>query len=506
VTCGPAEKTGRLQRLRSVVQDWLVRADESEQIFIKAEKARLNQKLTFPNLSTKKSKEIKRDLEELQRVAGFAKNDQTGRYVDLIFSFGFACLGNHQQSEIFLAAATKSLSTLDPVHVHLLQGYTFRIRQALDGQQEEYLPADWLCALDEMQRGSLDERYVRYKIDRLRATSRILEPVQKVDPYASWTQRFHKDTNYLLSLDSSALQQDLFQRLDAAHNPRDLLEAGNVVSHYLSRCSLSFKSAALRILVDILKKSMPVRDLREFDKQHRDDPRNDDDYVMSDGERETFHDDYHELFELAQRASLLSMGVEIATESRDSAAMGELTESFLRLLESQHGENTFNAFTSLPGHCVRGLTALEMNEVRDRFVETAFSYLSHELGRPNVLQDDRETAKLLMLQGFALGFRRSARTEVAERILEHSFAALARPLPPDCRRHYRSELVASTIECLATYPDDSRYDRLERFLSGIVFLPDTLTTRSHFSVSELKIVEMMVLAYLGLPVQHRLSR
>lgn len=122
----------------------------------------------------------------------------TRAYVDLMFAWGHARLGDADTARRLMAQAAERFHPrpdaanpyprADPVHAWLLDAFTFRIEEALanrnhDSPWPEEL-AERLEAIDE-RRGLLDKSF-RYVIQRMRQQSRILEPNETVDPYLSY--------------------------------------------------------------------------------------------------------------------------------------------------------------------------------------------------------------------------------------------------------------------------------------------------------------------------------
>ena len=113
--------------------------------------------------------------------ASTASTTATEPYIQMIFAFGLARLGETDSAKGLLDQAKKELGDNHDVHQTLLQGYEHRIKQALDGKPPAGpLPAEYLEYLEQMERMS------RYVVDRLRQHSRILEPHEKIDPYRHW--------------------------------------------------------------------------------------------------------------------------------------------------------------------------------------------------------------------------------------------------------------------------------------------------------------------------------
>jgi hypothetical protein len=106
----------------------------------------------------------------------------TQAYVDLMFAWGHARLRDADRARALLSAATEQLSRLgNGTHDWLLKAFTCRVEQASRGSPHDgSWPYDLVVALDQA------ENLNRFGADRLRATSRLLEPVERADPYAPW--------------------------------------------------------------------------------------------------------------------------------------------------------------------------------------------------------------------------------------------------------------------------------------------------------------------------------
>jgi hypothetical protein len=101
----------------------------------------------------------------------------TRAYVDFTFAYGFARLGEIDRARRLADAAAGALDLADPVHGFLARTYRERVKQAVEGAPlETALPADLTGALNGL------ERFLRYKVDRLRQSSTILEPQERLDP------------------------------------------------------------------------------------------------------------------------------------------------------------------------------------------------------------------------------------------------------------------------------------------------------------------------------------
>ncbi len=120
---------------------------------------------------------------------------RTREYSDLLFAYGLARLGERDACLRLRDRASRVLGDEDVAHFMLLQGFTFRIQQALDGKASGGpLPPQMLDDLEKLRA----ERKIQkennpeapdyaYMVERMRELSRVFEPHQQVDPYRHLT-------------------------------------------------------------------------------------------------------------------------------------------------------------------------------------------------------------------------------------------------------------------------------------------------------------------------------
>src|SRR5262245_46878595 len=72
--------------------------------------------------------------EEGNQDEQFLTDAPTAEYIDLIFAFGLARLGDPDIARALLNRAQEVLRNRDEVHRFLLEGYRYRIEQGLQGQ------------------------------------------------------------------------------------------------------------------------------------------------------------------------------------------------------------------------------------------------------------------------------------------------------------------------------------------------------------------------------------
>src|SRR5262249_36226201 len=134
---------------------------------------------------------------------------QTPAFVDLIFAFGLARLGENDPARELLERAKAALSGKDDAHTFLFGAFRHRVQQALEGKPHTgLLPNDQIEYLDHM------ERLARYVVDRLRKHSRILEPDQRINPYRHWGARISDFEKALADLTDLTDRNEIQSRVD----------------------------------------------------------------------------------------------------------------------------------------------------------------------------------------------------------------------------------------------------------------------------------------------------
>ena len=120
------------------------------------------------------------------------KFDQTPAYIDLLFAFGLARLGETTAARNLLRDAGDAIEQVGTeAHAFLLQAFQYRIEQVLAGKPHAgLLPTEQLEYLDQMRNEEkalpIEETGLRsgsYAVDRLGKESLILQPQEKLDPY-----------------------------------------------------------------------------------------------------------------------------------------------------------------------------------------------------------------------------------------------------------------------------------------------------------------------------------
>ncbi len=124
-------------------------------------------------------------FESTPRVKGLLEGspEATLAYVRLVFACAIGRAGDAPRARSLLESALSVLPSADPVHDVLSRSFAARVQQALEQEVEGApLPPETIAAIQRL--GRLE----RYKVDRVRQASKLLEPEPDLDPFRSFGQ------------------------------------------------------------------------------------------------------------------------------------------------------------------------------------------------------------------------------------------------------------------------------------------------------------------------------
>ncbi|MCP3142628.1 hypothetical protein [Pyxidicoccus xibeiensis] len=368
----------------------------------------------------------------------------TQAYVRFVFACGLARLGQADRARALAAAAAGALDAREPIHGFLSRAYGARVAQALEGQPPETpLPPDIAAELN------LLNTFQRYKVDRLRQSSALLEPSERLDPARAFGRG---------SLD---LRGEEFAAL------RDIKDAGQVAAQVeaLTAKATAPKLAALERqrllggLLDTLPRLPPARALPLLDRlmgasmegisveaQGR---------LLGDALTLTAH------FGRADRATALAGRLRkvVAALPPDSPAWG-------------HGFLVMS---------LRGLRRVGLSREAAELVETARGLVS------------RPKTPLPVQLSVAAGLAMLGRASEAGAVFEKAFDTL---IAAKGSLAERLALTRSLASALAYAPVDTALPELARLSEGLPSVTDSYNTNSHFCLSVVELADALVLGHV----------
>lgn len=391
--------------------------------------------------------------------------DTTDQYIDLIFAFALGRLGESTAGKDLLAEVTESLGEKDAIHNWAVSAYGYRVQQAVEGRAaNDTLPNEVMEKLDAM--GRLD----RYKLDRLRQHSNVLEPHEKIDPFRRWHQRF-----------SDELSEELAKLVDT--RDRDEL------TQHMTRLLNEVSEPAQRRKVVTTALEVGPRLGEVIAKEILDET-----FEMLD---ETSDDD------VLDTAMLLEGGLFLAAHFDQSEAVASLVERLHGLLESQSSDDqvdveSIQTLQALLTQSFRGMRKLGMRDNIARLldqmaalVRSAEKKLATSAKKTG--GEDRASLLTAMLQvasgWFFFGQNESA-WAVLDEVRDLLFSAELAAVP-------QKKLACAYAAALGQAPVDEAMPRFTEMFKKLKGIQDSFTTNTHFSLSHLDLIEAVLLAMVS---------
>ncbi|MFK8113490.1 MAG: hypothetical protein AB8B91_14895 [Rubripirellula sp.] len=405
-------------------------------------------------------------------------NPETKQYADLIFAFALARVNETQRCDEVLTPAAHKLGQADALHQWVLQAFDARIKQALVGQTvEEQLPDELLSQLETM------DRMDRYKIDRLRQQSRILEPHVRIDPFRNWHQRYADDLGRDLAMlqnvvDREQLNDKIVQLMNQHGGKREAVRILPAVLPLAPRVSekfavriLEYVPAALDLCREPMEKALVLQ--------------------------RSLHVAAH-----YGRVDMVQGFVNALME-----ALPEIVSNYLSIETQTTPENKerSDAIESLFTQSFRGLRKLGMREQIGRLygsvaeqVETATGSKKSRVAKRKSTEGSRAQRLLLCVAGgwYYFGEEDRAR-EIADGVRTRLKAG---DLPAIEQR----TLATAYLNAVSQAPAEEALERVNQIFAigkkgarDVPNISDSMATSSHFSISQLDVVETAILSLIS---------
>ncbi len=425
-----------------------------------------------------------RDLPSFLRMAGFAEGDRfravrehlrrlregaqqwiadrhyttasSPAYADLVFAYAMARINQRDDAQALLERSRKTLLGRDEIHRWLFDAFAFRVRQAMDGQASQGgLPPELLDRLEDM------DRLPRYKVERLREQSRILEPHERIDPYRRWRARFaDKFDQQLVDLIDLTDRDELQDRL------RRLLDDTSLVNEPKRRALVVTSALELSPrLGDRFAEGLASDALALLDQAPA----------------------------LLQESRLLERGLFAAAHFGQVEHVQAFVERFHQLLDRVRGRDLLQSLEALVGQCFQGLRKFGLgDEIAGLFRRVVEATASRE--HPAEADPARRLPRLRVLLQVASGWFYFGRRAEGLEIVDDARATL---LAGGLNRENQTALACAYIAALAHAPADLALPRMHEVFEQAPGVSDTYHTASHYSRSQLSVVEAAVLALVS---------
>jgi len=402
----------------------------------------------------------------------------TKQYADLMLAYGLALSGASADCERLVTHVQGDFSRMksprfDQVHRWLAAAFRERISAALAGEPSiKPFSSTLLAKLDGMNRES------RYKVDRLRSHSHILEPHERIDPYRRWDGRYGDLVRRQLAelyeaCDREALQERLDPLLTQVVKARSPAETESWVLatglELAPRLGEEYTTRLFALAPSVLDR----------------------------------------LLDLNQQARILEKGM-LAAAHFDLPEVGRaLAARIVAAIHTHQAEGDDDAIRGLLGPALRGLRKLglrdALNEMMNHIAQlmrraeaeehsSADGSKAEDLSNEDLPSQDRRLARLSILLHLASAWLYFGQSKAAQRALDEVRDTL---LTPGWEKARASRLARAYIEALADAPGEEALARIAEVLERLPAPVDTYTTSSHYSRLQLDVIDAAVRTLVG---------
>jgi hypothetical protein len=402
-----------------------------------------------------------------------AQNPPTAPYIDLLFAFGMARLGEADAGKQLMKRAREALAGKDEAHTFLLQSFEYRINEALEGRPHTGpLPAKLMERRNDMV------PMLRYVVDRLRKHSRILEPEQDIDPYSPWVARINDIEKALAEVAELPDRKEIQTRVQKLLKDVPRGVAGHETRARILRTALE---VAPRVSEDFAKEMLD-RALPAYDALPPLESRAED----------------KKLTALEHQARFLEKALFAAAHFGRTESVHSLVARFQKMLRTQRGPGAIEFVEKVAGQCFRSLRKLGMRDEIDRLLAQMADVvlegkdLDALVKQINFQKDGPAPLKALL--HVASSWYYFGRDHQADPVLQTVRSVLFKAAYPPLKQKdlacaYARTVGQTTLEVAKT--------RLEEILRDLKGVRDSFTSSSHFSVFQLDVIESVVLAVVS---------
>ncbi|MBL9039345.1 MAG: hypothetical protein JNG84_12575, partial [Archangium sp.] len=370
----------------------------------------------------------------------------TRAYVRFEFAWGFARLGTADRAQALRDAALAALDRTQPVHNYLCRAYSARIDQALEGASPETpLPPDVNALLPTL------EAFLRYKVDRLRQSSMVLEPQERLDPTA------------LFSRSNANARGEELAALRSISEPSELLKAIEARVSVAADTQLGADERA-RLLDSLLDFLPHLPESQALPLLQR--------FVS-----------LAEPLAPKLRALVLEDALRVAGHFGRTPLVKQLVLTLGNLLKELGGEGVAEVGNTL----VVGVRSLRRVGLRDE--------ASDLLTRASTVLKGDDEKTLNARLALAAGFSYLGQFALAQPIIEEAQARLARESGMTAVN--RLSLTRATARALGNAATEVALPGLLRLAQQLPWITDNFNTNDSFCLSVVKFADALVLGHVG---------
>lgn len=428
---------------------------------------------------------------------GARDNKQTLPYIDWLFAFALAKLGENTAARNLLERAgppTEARGTPDPKALtlkHLAEAFRFRVEEALAGKPAApSLPKEILAGIDHLAavgKGIANHPHstAYFAVTRMRQQSTILEPQERADPNAQFLKTGGDD--FVRALNRIG---DIREPFELARHIRQVYRGG-----VAGKDPQPLSAVRLRTLHAALPWAFRVGEvftLELLDLVH--------DVLRVEPGYEAIADLNRIQGQLLERALFL------AGHYDRREVLSRLLDRFVELVGAKPLDQRFELVNFVAGQCLKSLRKLGLRDEIDKLLRRILALVldgrsvaqvkSRYAARPD--QWWRALQTLLALAGGWLTF---GNFDEANPILDEARAELLAPHRRTAEPHHKEfpKLAQAYIGAVAQGPSESGITRIAELIRQMdpSRVPVAYTTAPYYSRLHLNIVEEIVLAIVS---------
>ncbi len=409
-------------------------------------------------------------------------------FVDLVFAFGMAALGQETIARDLIQSAARVLLNRphpnerdkpDDVGAFLHKAFLFRIERALNKEPHEgSLPAEMLQRIDEIDaahRKSTNPSTERYVIDRFREQSWVLEPNDKFDPYAPWRGK----QEWLADIGEIARERD----------PRKLEERIRRRLYDGSGRGKATPEQRLLILTEAL--SCAWRAGREFALELALLVPSVLDALKTPAKTWTPEIEA----DLKKKQSLLlERAIYLAGHYGDRDAVQKLFQRFLLHVRAKTGTDLYEAINQIARECLRNLRKVGLQDEISEFLGSVTDLViqGQSLSQIKARSGKNWPDVLRTLIHLAEGWLFNRNSEQAQPFLDEARAALFARGKEKIAPQQFARIAQAYVCAVAQGPVDEALTRIEEMFQKMAEMPNSFTTQQWYSRLHLLVVEEVV--------------
>jgi FtsH ternary system domain X7 len=412
------------------------------------------------------------------------KTEVNRAYVDLMFAFGMARLGEATAARNdLLGRAAKVLlaprndngqrqrsGNPNPVHAFLLDAFAYRVEEALAGKPHAGpLSAELIERMEQL--GNLH----RYMVDRMREQSNILEPQERFDPYRMWKKQEDEVLKEIAALPDVRKPAELQQRIGKlVRNGAKDKQSPELRAHVLGQVLPLAPRVGEEFTGELLQ-LVPAALEAVASSTHPEAP--------------------------TYQATLLQRAFFQAAHFDRRELVEMLANRFVTMLRSKSGKSLHELIDRVGGQTLGSLRKVGMkDEIQRLFAQMAEQVLggqSLEKLRAKHRADWSEAVRALLR--LAEGWFYFGTVDAAEPFLNEARLLLLETAGVGKNPSYLeyAKLACTYAAVLGQAPVDMALARIEEMFKKMAALPNTFTTATHYSRLHLNVVEAVVLAIVS---------